>query len=60
MLLQVLMSRADSAQRKDILSALDMLTNLDKMGERFKFLGLIQKRDTLETGYVPAGFKALS
>ena len=52
--------KADRSQRKDILSGVELLTHPEKMGERFKFLALLQKRDSLDPGYIPAGFKSLS
>lgn len=54
------MMKADRSQRKDILSGVELLTHPEKMGERFKFLALLQKRDSLDPGYIPAGFKSLS
>ncbi|XP_064603327.1 protein arginine methyltransferase NDUFAF7, mitochondrial-like isoform X2 [Liolophura sinensis] len=51
--LQVLLERADTALRKDLITGYDMLTNPHKMGERFKFLAFTQHKDQ---DYSPAGF----
>ena len=47
------MAKAEKGARKDLMSGYDMLTNPKKMGERFKFFGMIQHKDG---DYTPAGF----
>jgi len=54
-LLQVLLARATADQRKSLTSGFDMLTEPEKMGQRFKFCAMLHP-DT-ETDYVPAGFE---
>ncbi|XP_067681728.1 protein arginine methyltransferase NDUFAF7, mitochondrial-like [Haliotis asinina] len=51
--LQVLLQKADQEAWKDLISGYDMLTNPKKMGERFKFLALMNPR---QKDYIPAGF----
>ena len=51
--LQMLMKTARDEQLDHLMTGYEMLTNPDKMGERFKFLSLRQ-RD--RNGYIPAGF----
>jgi len=53
--LQMLFSNANDEQRKSLLTGYDMLTNPNKMGDRFKFLALMQRRQ-YDSLYVPAGF----
>ena len=50
------MANANDEQRKSLISGYDMMTNRDKMGERFKFFSVCQKR---ASDYVPAGFKPI-
>ncbi|XP_064624167.1 protein arginine methyltransferase NDUFAF7, mitochondrial-like [Lineus longissimus] len=52
--LQVLLGSATPSQRKDLISGYDMLTNHSKMGERFKFMALMQND---RKDYIPAGFE---
>jgi NADH dehydrogenase [ubiquinone] 1 alpha subcomplex assembly factor 7 len=52
--LEVLLSKANEEQRRSLTSGYDMLTNHEKMGERFKFLALLSHRQ--DPTYVPAGF----
>lgn len=54
LLLQMLMSTATDKQKEALLSSYDMLTNHQKMGERFKFLALLPK--SRHVSYAPAGF----
>ena len=51
--LQMLMKTAVDEQLEHLMTGYEMLTNPDKMGERFKFLSLLQHN---RSGYVPAGF----
>jgi len=51
---QMLMSNANDKQQASLLSGYDMLTNHQKMGERFKFLALLPK--SRHPSYMPAGF----
>jgi len=48
------MSNANEKQQEALLSGYDMLTNHQKMGERFKFLALLPK--SRSPSYMPAGF----
>eukprot|EP00058_Branchiostoma_floridae_P024793 XP_002610283.1 hypothetical protein BRAFLDRAFT_126844 [Branchiostoma floridae] len=60
--LQVLQRNADESQRKDLLSGYDMLTNPDKMGDRFKFFSITRQRTPPKgsrTPSEPAGFYRL-
>ncbi|XP_066281071.1 protein arginine methyltransferase NDUFAF7, mitochondrial-like [Branchiostoma lanceolatum] len=60
--LQVLQRNADKSQRKDLLSGYDMLTNPDKMGDRFKFFSITRQRTPPKgsrTPSEPAGFYRL-
>jgi len=50
----MLMSNANDKQKETLLSGYDMLTNHQKMGERFKFLALLPKNRN--PSYMPAGF----
>jgi len=50
----MLMSNASDRQKKSLLSGYDMLTNHNKMGERFKFMALLPK--SRDPSYKPAGF----
>jgi NADH dehydrogenase [ubiquinone] 1 alpha subcomplex assembly factor 7 len=54
--LQVLLGTADDVQRKNLISGYDMLTNPNKMGDRFKFMALLQRTPDIDSSYVPAGF----
>jgi len=50
----MLMANATDKQKASLLSGYDMITNHEKMGERFKFLALLpNSRSPL---YMPAGF----
>ncbi|KAK2186501.1 hypothetical protein NP493_198g04009 [Ridgeia piscesae] len=51
--LQMLMKTAHGEQLEQLMSGYDMLTNPSKMGERFKFLSLLQSN---RKNYEPAGF----
>jgi len=54
MSVQMLMANATDKQKASLLSGYDMITNHEKMGERFKFLALLpNSRSPL---YMPAGF----
>jgi len=52
----MLMSTATDKQKDALLSSYDMLTNHQKMGERFKFLALLPK--SRSPSYMPPGFVA--
>lgn len=54
--LQSLLAKANEVQRKNLISGYDMLTNPNKMGDRFKFLALLQRTYDADSSYVPAGF----
>jgi len=49
----MLMKTAHGEQLEQLMSGYDMLTNPSKMGERFKFLSLLQSN---RKNYEPAGF----
>ncbi|XP_041354570.1 protein arginine methyltransferase NDUFAF7, mitochondrial-like isoform X2 [Gigantopelta aegis] len=51
--LQVLLQKASTENWKDLISGYKMLTDKDKMGERFKFLAILKQKDS---NYIPAGF----
>ena len=53
---KVLLHSATEEQRKDLISGYDMLTNMDNMGERFKFMALMSCK-SLPKDYRPAGFE---
>lgn len=55
--LQVLLTRASAAQRKDLITGYKMLTSPEEMGERFKFFALLDRK---AEEYVPPGFASLS
>jgi len=50
----MLMSTATDSQKESLLSGYDMLTNHQKMGERFKFMALLPKSRTASV--MPPGF----
>ncbi|KAK3591632.1 hypothetical protein CHS0354_013816 [Potamilus streckersoni] len=54
--LQMLLQNATLEARKDLISGYKMLTSPDQMGERFKFLAILQHRGQ---DYNPAGFTSL-
>ncbi|KAL5008291.1 hypothetical protein ScPMuIL_013872 [Solemya velum] len=51
--MKVLFQKAEEKARKDLISSYDMLTNPEKMGDRFKFFAIMQ---TKQPNYKPAGF----
>ncbi|KAH7971634.1 hypothetical protein HPB52_000663 [Rhipicephalus sanguineus] len=59
--LEKLLANCPPEARQDLLTGYEMLTNPEKMGERFKFFGIFPKdmQDTLSTN-PPAGFFAPS
>jgi len=50
-----LYENADEAGKADLLSAFQMLTSPDQMGERFKFIGLLNNKSK----HSPVGFDPL-
>ncbi len=48
---QALLSKANSAQAKDLLSSYELLTSRDKMGERFKFLTITSSHTHIPTPF---------
>ncbi|XP_060564795.1 protein arginine methyltransferase NDUFAF7, mitochondrial-like [Ruditapes philippinarum] len=53
--LKMLYEKADADGKKDLLSAFNMLTNPEQMGERFKFLAILNKH----CSHSPVGFDPL-
>jgi SAM-dependent MidA family methyltransferase len=51
----MLLKNASPDVEKDLISGYKMLTDPQQMGERFKFLALIQHKDE----YMPAGFSPI-
>ena len=51
------MQHADETARRNHITSYNMLTDPDKMGERFKFFCLHQQShdDYLPAGFIPAG-----
>ena len=50
----MLLGSASPSVRKSLITGYDMLTNPQKMGERFKFYAMLQHRE--DPDYTPAGF----
>lgn len=53
----MLLSKASASQRQQLATGYNMLTSLNEMGERYKFLALLEKG---AKNYIPPGFVALS
>jgi NADH dehydrogenase [ubiquinone] 1 alpha subcomplex assembly factor 7 len=53
----LLRKEKDETVKKNLLSGYDMITNPEKMGERFKFFAMLQKKK--DDSYIPEGFKPL-
>jgi SAM-dependent MidA family methyltransferase len=51
----MLYEKADADGKKNLLSAFNMLTNPEQMGERFKFLAILNKNGS----HSPVGFDPL-
>lgn len=54
-LFQILYENADEKGKEDLVSAFKMLTSPDQMGERFKFLALLNNKSK----HSPVGFDPL-
>ncbi|CAG2241632.1 NDUFAF7 [Mytilus edulis] len=54
---QMLLQNKDQATKKNLISGFDMITNPEKMGDRFKFFAMLQKNDYEDP---PSGFNQLS
>ncbi|CAH1790703.1 unnamed protein product [Owenia fusiformis] len=54
--LQTLLKNASPTQQKDLLTGYDMLANPQNMGERFKFMAIMNEQPD---DYLPAGFALL-
>ncbi|XP_071165769.1 protein arginine methyltransferase NDUFAF7, mitochondrial-like [Mytilus edulis] len=55
--LKMLLQNKDQATKKTLISGFDMITNPEKMGDRFKFFAMLQKKDYDDP---PSGFNNLS
>lgn len=53
----MLLHNKDQATKKTLISGFDMITNPEKMGDRFKFFAMLQKKDYDDP---PSGFNKLS
>lgn len=53
----MLLKGKDEKTKRNLVTGYDMITNPTKMGDRFKFFAMLQKKDK---DYIPSGFADVS